>query len=96
MHDPLAVLIFREFFFNLKYCTLVLELSCWGGKQNAGHSVALQIIQREMQCLKAVSFAKGHLLADRSGDRTTVSDELGSTIKSCLYWDLEIKDLLLK
>lgn len=96
MHDLLADLIFREFLFNLKYCTLVLKLCCWGGEQNIDHSVVWQIIQREMQCLKAVSFAKGHLLADRNMDRTTVSDELCSTIKSCLNWDLEIKDLLLK
>lgn len=68
----------------------------WGGEQTADHSMVLQIIQREMQCLKAESFAKGHLLADRNMDRVTVSDELCSTVESCLYWDLEIKDLLLK
>lgn len=92
MHDMLGVLIFRDFPFNLKYCTSVLKLNCWGGKKTADHSVVLQIIQREIQCLKAVSFSEGHLLADR----TTVSEELYSTIMSCLYWDLEIKDLLLK
>jgi len=35
-------------------------------KKTAVHSVVLQILQWEMQLLKAVSFAKGHLLAERS------------------------------
>lgn len=66
MHDTLAVFIFRGFLFNLKYCSSFLKLNYWGGEQTADHSVVLQIIQREMRCLKAVSFAKGHLLADAS------------------------------
>lgn len=96
MHDILVVLIFKDFIFSLKYCTLFLKLSCWGGEQTADHSVVLQIIRREMQRLKVLSLAKGHLLADRNTDRATVSDEICYTIKYCLYWDLEIKDFLLK